>query len=104
MSNSTIHFNSSLRSTQTDATALPKYAGTQFLNSSSASQTDKTGVAIKSDQTSLSAVSSLVTKALSGSDVRTEKVASLQKAIASGTYHVSSAKVADKLLQSLSGE
>jgi negative regulator of flagellin synthesis FlgM len=58
---------------------------------------------VKADQTSLSSASSLLRKALTVSDVRTEKVASLQKAIASGSYHVSSSDVADKLLTSLLG-
>jgi negative regulator of flagellin synthesis FlgM len=55
----------------------------------------------ENDQTNLSSVGELVAHALEGSDVRTEKVAALQQAIASGSYDVSSAKVADRMIQSL---
>jgi negative regulator of flagellin synthesis FlgM len=54
------------------------------------------------DQTTLSATAGLVAQALGGSDVRFEKVASLQQAIAAGSYGVSSSEVADKIIQSLS--
>ncbi len=53
------------------------------------------------DQTSLSAAGGLVAQALEGSDTRSAKVASLQQAIAAGTYNVSSSDVADKIIQSL---
>jgi negative regulator of flagellin synthesis FlgM len=54
----------------------------------------------KSDKTSLSAAAASVS---ASSDVRSEKVASLQQAIASGTYNVSSGDVADKIITSLLG-
>jgi negative regulator of flagellin synthesis FlgM len=54
------------------------------------------------DQTSLSAAVGLVVQALEGSDVRAEKVASLQKAITAGSYSVRSSDVADKIIRSLS--
>lgn len=53
------------------------------------------------DQASLSHVSTLLAQALTTSDVRADKVASLQQAINSGSYNVSSSDVADKLLKSL---
>lgn len=53
------------------------------------------------DQTKLSSLGGLVSQALEGSDTRTAKVASLQQAISSGQYNVSSSDVADKLIQSL---
>jgi flagellar biosynthesis anti-sigma factor FlgM len=43
----------------------------------------------------------LIAHALEGSDTRAEKVAALQQAIASGSYSVSSADVASKMIQSL---
>jgi negative regulator of flagellin synthesis FlgM len=53
------------------------------------------------DQTNLSSTGGLVAQALEGSDTRSAKVASLQQAIASGTYSVSSSDVADKIIRSL---
>jgi negative regulator of flagellin synthesis FlgM len=54
-----------------------------------------------SDQASLSHTSTLLAQALTTSDVRMDKVASLQQAIASGSYHVSSSDVADMMLKAL---
>jgi len=54
------------------------------------------------DETTLSATAALVAQSLNGSDVRSEKVASLQQAIAAGNYSVPSSAVADKIIQSLS--
>jgi negative regulator of flagellin synthesis FlgM len=54
------------------------------------------------DQTTLSTAAGLVANALEGSDVRSEKVVSLQQVISAGSYSVSSSDVADKIIQSLS--
>jgi negative regulator of flagellin synthesis FlgM len=51
------------------------------------------------DQTNLSSAA----QALDGSDIRSAKVATLQQAIAAGSYSVSSTDVADKIIQSLLG-
>ncbi len=53
------------------------------------------------DQTNLSSASGVIAHALEGSDVRTEKVAALQQAIASGSYNVSASDVAGKMVDSL---
>jgi len=53
------------------------------------------------DQTNLTSTGGLVAQALESSDTRSAKVASLQQAIASGSYSVSSSDVADKIIQSL---
>jgi negative regulator of flagellin synthesis FlgM len=53
------------------------------------------------DQTNLSSTSGLVAQVLDSSDVRSAKVASLQQAIAAGTYSVSSSDVAGKIIRSL---
>jgi negative regulator of flagellin synthesis FlgM len=58
---------------------------------------------IATDQTNLSSTAGLVAQALEGSDTRSAKVASLQQAIAAGTYSVPSSDVADKIIQSLLG-
>ena len=51
----------------------------------------------------LSTTGGSVAQAVTGSDVRADKVAALQQAIASGTYNVSAADVADKLISNLLG-
>lgn len=55
----------------------------------------------RADQTVLSSAGGAIAHALGGSDVRSERVAALQQAIASGTYNVSSSDVAGKMIQSL---
>lgn len=57
--------------------------------------------ASQSDQATLSSASGMIAHALEGSDVRADKVAALQQAIASGSYHVSSSQVAGKMIDSL---
>jgi negative regulator of flagellin synthesis FlgM len=57
----------------------------------------------QADQANLSLAGGLVAQALEGSDTRSAKVASLQQAIATGNYSVSSSDVADKIIQSLLG-
>lgn len=57
----------------------------------------------QSDRAELSSEASIVSKALEHSDVRMDKVNALRLAIASGSYHVSSAEVADKLIESMKG-
>ncbi len=69
---------------------------------SRASEGSTAGVA-QVDQANLSSTGGLVAHALEGSDTRSAKVASLQQAIAAGTYSVSSSDVADKIIQSLLG-
>ncbi len=54
---------------------------------------------VKLDQASLSVAGGLAAQA--GSDVRLDKVQSLQQLIANGTYHVSAADVASKIVDSL---
>lgn len=50
---------------------------------------------------SVSSTAGALAQVASGSDVRHEKVAQLQAAIASGTYSVSSGDIADKLISSM---
>lgn len=51
--------------------------------------------------TTLSSTAGVLARSLSGPDERAGKVEALQAAIAAGTYNVSAADVADKLIQSL---
>ena len=56
------------------------------------------------DRTEVSTAASLAHQAMSVSDVRMDKVAAVQQAIANGSYHVSPADVADKLVRQMIGE
>jgi negative regulator of flagellin synthesis FlgM len=58
---------------------------------------------IATDQANLSSVGGLVAQAFESSDTRSAKVASLQQAVAAGSYNVPSLDVADKIIQSLLG-
>ena len=55
------------------------------------------------DQANLSSTGGLVAQAFEISDTRSDKVASLQQAIAAGSYNVSSSDVAGKIIESLLG-
>jgi negative regulator of flagellin synthesis FlgM len=57
----------------------------------------------QADQANLSLAGGLVAQALEDADTRSAKVASLQQAIAAGSYSVSSSDVAVKIIQSLLG-
>ena len=53
------------------------------------------------DQTVVSSSGGAMLQAMGTSDARTDKVASLQAAIANGTYNVSSSDIASKLINSM---
>lgn len=85
-----------------DAIAPAETKPTQQVSGPGAASKDNASAsAVQSDRADLSATGALISKALEGSDVRTEKVQALRQAIASGSYQVSSSDVADKLIQSL---
>ena len=69
------------------------------MRSAAADGTDRSLVGV--DRSVVSSTGGALLTALGQSDVRTEKVAQLQAAIASGTYNVSSSDVADSLIQSM---
>jgi|UPI000552E5E8 negative regulator of flagellin synthesis FlgM len=81
--------------------ATPSSAQTQQATERSKAIEGKAAARTESDETKLSPAAGLMAQALSGSDVRTDKVAALQKAIADGSYHVSSSDVAGKIIDSL---
>jgi negative regulator of flagellin synthesis FlgM len=56
---------------------------------------------IADDQAKLSTTGGLISQALAGSDVRSDKVAALQNQISDGSYNVSSSALADKLIGAL---
>ncbi len=55
------------------------------------------------DQATLSSAGSTVSQASAGSDVRLDKVATVQAALASGTYNVPASAVASKVVDALLG-
>jgi negative regulator of flagellin synthesis FlgM len=59
--------------------------------------------ALNSDRATVSSAGSEVSSALSNSDVRTEKVAGVQAALAAGTYNVPASAVASKMVDSMLG-
>lgn len=93
----------SLQQPLSSATAATTQPVSPVTESTEASQPHKTAAAPakQADQTNLSSASGMIAHALEGSDVRTDKVAALQKAIASGSYNVSSSDVAGKMIDSL---
>lgn len=55
----------------------------------------------ESDSATVSAGAALASHLAQASDVRAEKVASVQQALASGSYRVDAGKVADKIIASM---
>ena len=77
---------------------------TQGALSSASSATLSTNQSVRRiavDQATVSAAGGLVAQVSTTSDVRTEKVAQLQAAIASGTYRVPASEVANKMVEHL---
>jgi len=85
----------------TPASATAPAAKEQQVKTSAAAAPATPRVSQAVDQAVISSTSGLLSQALSGSDVRLEKVLPLQAAISAGTYNVSSSDVADKLISSL---
>lgn len=56
------------------------------------------------DEATLSPAASLAAQASSDSDVRMDKVAEVQKALADGSYQVPSSEVADKIINQMLGQ
>lgn len=86
---------------QTADRASSTHSATQ--TSSAASNTAASQPALSADQAHLSTAASLVSQALGASDaqfddVRLDKVAAVQSALADGSYQVSSSQIAGKLI------
>jgi negative regulator of flagellin synthesis FlgM len=78
-----------------DTPAVPAGQGKTTASSS--------GSGLTSDHATLSSAGSEASASLNGSDVRTEKVASIQAALASGTYNVPASAVASKMVDAMLG-
>lgn len=87
----------------TEVQQLQRTAATQPV-SPAAMHSSAQSSAAEADHTSLSAAASLASPAASVSDMRMEKVAAVQQALADGTYSVSAGDVADKLISHMQGK
>jgi negative regulator of flagellin synthesis FlgM len=67
----------------------------------SSSVTSTSGSTWSSDQATLSSAGSAVSLSSSDSDVRMDKVAAIQSALAAGTYQASASAVASRLVDSM---
>jgi negative regulator of flagellin synthesis FlgM len=83
---------------------LPGDTQTAAVEKSSAASPAVSSAIPAVDQAHLSSASALVSHAASLPDVRTEKVQSVQAAIANGTYQVSATDVAQSLISSMLGK
>jgi negative regulator of flagellin synthesis FlgM len=61
------------------------------------------GSALSSDQATFSSAGSEVSQTAGGTEVRMDKVASIQAALEAGTYNVSASAVASKVVDSMLG-
>ena len=95
------HTITSVQAHSTSNGTAPAEVTRQSSTQSSTARTASAAPQQKADQASLSTVGGLVAAASAGSDVRTEKVAALQQAISSGSYHVPASAVAGKIVDSL---
>jgi negative regulator of flagellin synthesis FlgM len=85
---------------------LPEPIGVSQLSPVSAPQhqqpaSSPTSAGSTQDRTEVSTAASLAHQAMTVPDVRMDKVATVQQALANGTYQVSAADVADKLFQQM---
>ena len=84
-----------------EAAASSSTGRTAKTGSATSAPQNEAGSATRLDEASMSPAANIVAQALSGSDVRTDKVAALQQSITAGTYSVPASDVAAKLLSTL---
>ena len=81
--------------------ALSSIASTAKKPVADAATGTTTQTSVREDQANLSSTGGIMAQALEGSDERSAKVSALQHAIASGSYHVPSSDIAEKVIGSL---
>ena len=87
---------------QNDLQVIPQVAGPTEVSGAKPPASQSSGEALdKTDEPHLSTASHLVSQALALPEVRAEKIASIQSALASGSYQVSSSDVAAKMIDHL---
>lgn len=86
---------------QNDLQGIPQVAGPTEVSGAKPPATQSSDTLNKTDEAHLSTASHLVSQALALPDVRTEKIASIQSALASGSYQVSSSDLAAKLIDQM---
>ncbi len=84
-----------------NVSGVSQAAATAASNGTKASNVPQATSATVTDKANVSSTGGLVAQALSTPDVRLDKVAALQSAIASGTYQVPASAVAGKIVDSL---
>jgi len=96
-------FGSSTRVSDPDGNALSLGSTARGASQSNLAEVGSQSL-LNSDRTVVSSTGGAMLQAMGTSDVRAEKVASLQAAIANGSYSVSSADIAGKLIGSMLDE
>ena len=87
---------------QNDLSALSQIMLETGVSAIKQSATQSTSAApTKTDEAHLSTAANLISQALALPEIRSEKVASVQAALANGTYQVSSSDVAAKLIEQI---
>jgi|WetSurMetagenome_2_1015567.scaffolds.fasta_scaffold344592_2 negative regulator of flagellin synthesis FlgM len=79
-------------------------AATTAVTQGAKSTTTTAASALDSDQATLSSAGSEVSQTVGDSDVRTDKVSTVQAALATGSYDVSASLVATKVVDSMLDE
>lgn len=79
-------------------------ASQEVATNSSGKRTVAAGSESGADQATLSSAASAAAQAAPDSDVRMEKVAAVQKALAEGTYNIPSSDVANSIIDAMLGK
>ena len=88
---------------QNNLQGLHQLLAGQEVSGAAAGKRTGASAGVGTDETTLSAAGSAAAQTAPDSDVRMEKVAAVQKALAAGTYNVPSSDVADKMIDTMLG-